>query len=89
MNLRWANIFKTLGNINRLRIIAILSGGQSLNVSQISKELKISVKATSKHLGILRNLEVLSYIGRHGHVIYFMNPQLPHDIHLIIRTFLH
>jgi DNA-binding transcriptional ArsR family regulator len=89
MNLRWTNIFKSLGNINRLRIIGLLYPGQSLNVSQISRELKISIKATSKHLYILRNLDVLAYIGRHGHVFYQMNPQLPHDIHMAIRLFLH
>jgi DNA-binding transcriptional ArsR family regulator len=89
MKLRWTNIFKTFGNINRLRIVGLLSVGNSLSVSQISRELKISVKATSKHLTILRNLEILTYIGRHGHVFYTMNPNLPHDIHVVIRLFLH
>jgi len=89
MNLRWTNIFKTFGNINRLRIIGLLSAGRSLNVSEISKELKISIKATSKHLTILRNLEILAYMGRHGHVFYSMNPHLPNDIHAVIRLFLH
>ncbi len=89
MESRWAIIFKAFANRNRLKIVNLLGAGQVLNVSQISRELKISVKSTSKHLSILRGLEVLEYVGKHGHVLYAMNPHLPHDIYMVTRLFIH
>ena len=88
MSQRWSTIFKALGNINRLQIVAILSERPNLNVSQLAKELKISIKSTSKHLAMLRSLGVLEYVGRHGHVFYSISPTVPHDIHMAIRLFI-
>ena len=59
MSKRWVNIFKALGNINRIKIIEMLSSGQNLSVTDISNKIKISIKSTSRHLMILRNLELL------------------------------
>ncbi len=87
MSQRWTTIFKAFGNPNRLRMVSLLSSGP-LNVTQIAKELKISLKSASKHLIILRNLEIVEYVGRHGHVLYSLSPQLPHDIYQVTRLFL-
>ncbi|MBU1102484.1 winged helix-turn-helix domain-containing protein [Patescibacteria group bacterium] len=76
---RWIVVFRTLANINRLKIIQMLSDGRRMNVSEISQELKISFKATSNHLAILKNLDVLEAQGTAGHVFYSLNPQLPND----------
>ena len=59
MNKRWVNIFKAMANINRLKIIKMLSGGTNLSVTKIAEELEIAVKSTSKHLIILHNLNFL------------------------------
>jgi len=52
-------LFKSLGNRRRLKIIKLLLIDNELTVSDIAKELKISIKAASKHLLNLFNSEVL------------------------------
>ncbi|MBU2219599.1 metalloregulator ArsR/SmtB family transcription factor [Patescibacteria group bacterium] len=85
---RWTIIFRALANINRLKIIKMLSGDKKMNVSDISESLKISFKATSNHLAILKNLEVLEAQGAAGHVFYSLDPQLPADFRRAIDLFL-
>ena len=85
---RWTQIFKALANINRLKIIKLLSGGRALNVSNIAGEIGISLNATSKHLIILSNLDVLDGNGREGHVFYSLNPKMPPDIRKGVNLFL-
>lgn len=79
-------IFKVLGNINRLKIIRLLSpGGRALNVSYIARELDISLKSTSKHLILLNNLDILNYKGQAGHVSYSINSDMPPDLRKVIK----
>jgi len=85
---RWVVIFRVLANINRLKIIEMLSDGRKMNVSEISQVLKISFKATSNHLAILKNLEVLESQGMAGHVFYSLNAQLPADFRKASSLFL-
>ncbi len=87
MSKRWTIIFKALGNINRLRIIQLLAKGKTLTVSQIADELGISLKATSKHLIILQNLDVLDATGKLGHVFYSLSVQVPKDIKKVCNLF--
>lgn len=87
MSKRWTIVFKALGNINRIKIIQMLVKGQSLNVTQIANELGISLKATSQHLIILQNLDVLEALGKQGHVYYSLNTSLPSDIKNTIKLF--
>ncbi len=84
---RWTLVFKTLGNVNRLKIIRMLKGGGFLSVSDISERLKISFGATSKHLVILQSLEVLHAEGKKGHVFYSLNPNLKDDFKKAIKLF--
>lgn len=84
---RWALVFRILGNINRLKIIKMLNGGDSLNVSDISNKLKISLGATSKHLIILQSLEILQTEGKHGHVFYSIDPKIKDDFKKVIKLF--
>ena len=76
---RWTVVFRALANINRLKIIDMLSSGRKINVGDISRILRISFKATSNHLAILKNLDVLDTEGTAGHVFYFINPKMPKD----------
>ncbi len=50
-----------------------------MNVGEIAEKLKISFNATSNHLAILKNLDVLEGEGKKGHVIYSLNSQMPAD----------
>lgn len=85
---RWTQIFKALSNINRVRIIKMLSGRKRLNVSEIADELDISPKATSKHLIILHNLDVLDSKGKNNRVEYWLNPRPLEDIRKTIKLFI-
>ena len=80
---RWTVVFRALANINRLKIIQMLSDGSRMNVSDISKDLRISFKATSNHLAILKNLDVIEPLGTAGHVFYSLNPRLPADFRYV------
>jgi len=62
----------------------MLSDGSKMNVTDISENLQISLKATSNHLSILKNLDVLEDRGSGGHVYYSVNPQMPKDFHKAI-----
>ncbi len=85
---RWVVIFRTLSNINRLKIINILSRGGKMNVGDIAKHLHISFNATSNHLAILKNLDVLESEGTAGHVFYFINKDMPNDFRKILNNIL-
>jgi len=50
--------------------------------------LEISFKATSNHLAILKNLDVLDAQGVEGHVFYSINLQMPKDFQKIIEIIL-
>ena len=88
MNKRWVNIFKALGNINRLKIIQMLANGRSLNVTDIAGKIRVSIKSTSRHLMILRNLDLLDSEGKNGHVFYSLNKNAPEDFKKAIKLFL-
>ena len=60
---RWVIIFRALANINRLKIVSILFDGRKMNVSDIAQSLRISFKATSNHLVMLKNLDVIESEG--------------------------
>ena len=81
---RWATIFRALANINRLLIVKMLLGGKRMNVTDIARELDISLTSTSNHLALLKNLDVLEARGTEGHVYYFLSPDLPEDFRKII-----
>ena len=74
-----------MANVNRLKIIKMLSSGGAMNVDDIAEDLDISLKATSNHLAILKNLDVLESKGTAGHVFYSVNPAMPKDFQKSIR----
>ncbi|MBI2889049.1 MAG: winged helix-turn-helix transcriptional regulator [Candidatus Liptonbacteria bacterium] len=82
---RWTIIFRALANINRLKIIALLSDGRAINVGEIAESLEISFKATSNHLILLKNLDVLDAKGTSGHVLYSSNVHMPADFRAAIN----
>ncbi len=88
MDKRWITIFKTLGNINRIKIIRILFNGKSMTVTKISEELKISLKATSRHLIIMQNLDILESEGKDGFVHYSLSKDIPEDFKKVLKIFI-
>ncbi|MBI2047647.1 MAG: winged helix-turn-helix transcriptional regulator [Parcubacteria group bacterium] len=85
---RWSVIYKTLGNMSRLKIIKLLSTNQPLSVGDIAEKINISFKGTSKHLVYLQGLGVLDAEGTKGHVYYFIDKSMPKDFRKAINLFL-
>ena len=50
---------KALANRRRLAILRHLKNNREANVADIASVINLSFKATSKHLGILANLDIL------------------------------
>ncbi len=82
---RWATVYRGLGNPSRLRILELLRKNKQLSVSELSKELGITLKNTSRNLGILLNLELVEFQGKHDRVYYSLNPNLHKDIKQILK----
>ncbi|MCR4328402.1 MAG: ArsR family transcriptional regulator [Patescibacteria group bacterium] len=82
---RWTTVFRALANVNRLKIIVMLSEGPAMHVGQIADELEISLKATSNHLAILKRLDVVDAKGMNGHVFYSLGANMPEDFRILIK----
>lgn len=87
MEKRWTIIFKALGNVNRIKVIKMLSASNQMSVTEISEKLGISLKSTSRHLSILQNLDILESEGRDGFVFYYISKKVPVDLRRAITLF--
>lgn len=52
-------IYKALANRRRLEIIKYLKKQKEASVWQLSEHLKLSFKSTSRHLAVLRSVDIL------------------------------
>lgn len=52
-------MLKALANRRRLAILKYLNKTSKASVGDVAKEIKLSFKATSKHLGLLRAVDIL------------------------------
>jgi DNA-binding transcriptional ArsR family regulator len=77
-------IYKALGNRRRLAIIKFLENQREASVSEITKYLKLSFRSTSKHLAVLRQLDIVDKEQRSLLVIY----SLSQPTHPIVKQFL-
>jgi DNA-binding transcriptional ArsR family regulator len=75
-------ILKVLANYRRLAITKYLNKSGSASVGDIAEEIKLSFKATSKHLGIMRSAGLLERDQVDLQMIYSLNKPL----HSIVKT---
>ncbi len=66
---RFAKYFKAFGDQTRLKILALLSA-KELTVNEIVAAIGLSQPAISRHLGILREAEVV-HDRREGQKVYY------------------
>lgn len=52
-------ILKALANRRRLAILKYLKKSQQAPVGDIAKEIKLSFKSTSRHLAVLRSVDIV------------------------------
>jgi len=83
---QWTTLYRGLGNQNRLRILQLLKQKERLSVTELAKELNITIKNTSRNLSILSNLDLVRFQGERGRVYYFMNVRIPEEIKQILKV---
>ncbi len=70
-------ILKVLANKRRLEIIKYLKSKKEATVTDISGKIKLSFKATSKHLAMLYAVDVVTKEQRSLQVFYRLAPDIP------------
>jgi DNA-binding transcriptional ArsR family regulator len=66
-------IFKSLANKRRIAILKFLKKSNRVSVGEIAQAIKLSFKATSKHLMILLNADILEKEQEGLVVFYFIS----------------
>jgi DNA-binding transcriptional ArsR family regulator len=81
-----AAALKCLGHPMRLHILSILdkTGKKGLSVKELQKKLQISQPETSKHLIMMRTLEILKMERRNGFTFYMQSRHNPY-LHALTR----
>ena len=72
-------VFKALGNRRRLIILKYLKEKKEAPVGEIAHEIRLSFKATSKHLGILAAADIVDKEQRSAQVFYRLS-SVPHRV---------
>jgi len=70
-------ILKSLGNRRRLAIIKYLLRAKEDNVANIAESINLSFKATSKHLSVLRQLDIIDSRQQSLNVFYRLSETMP------------
>ena len=79
---RVAEIFATLGDPTRLRLIAVLSSGE-MGVGELARTIEISESAVSHQLRLLRALRIVRGRRSGREVFYTLDDQHVHDLLLL------
>ncbi len=78
---------KALANKRRLAIVKYLKSRNGASVGKIAEEIKLSFKATSKHLTILANANILEKEQQSLYVVYTLTssprPEVKHVLSLL------
>lgn len=72
---KFERVLKGLANRRRLAILKFLNGVKEANVADVAKIINLSFKSTSKHLGILANLDILEKEQRSIEMYYRLSKE--------------
>jgi DNA-binding transcriptional ArsR family regulator len=73
---------KALANRRRLAILKYLRHAEKATVGDIAREIRLSFKATSKHLSVLASADLVEHEQVSRQIFYF----LVQPIHPLIKT---
>ncbi len=68
---------KALANERRLRALGYLRAHKEESVSGIARKLHLSIRSTSKHLGVLRNVRLVEREQRSKVAFYALDEEIP------------
>jgi DNA-binding transcriptional ArsR family regulator len=74
---RTERVLKALANRRRLTIVRFLKKRRDASVGEIAEEIKLSFKATSKHLGVLAGADIVDREQRSLNMFYSLSSDLP------------
>ena len=77
-------VLKALANRRRLAIIKLLKNKGEASVGEIAEGIKLSFKATSKHLKILSSVDLIDKEQRSLTVFYSLMPPLSAVLKVIL-----
>lgn len=77
-------LLRGLGNRRRLAILQLILKHKRLSVGDLAAGIKLSFRSTSRHLRLMRQLELLDHEQYGITVYYFLSPIIPKPA----RTFL-
>lgn len=75
---------KALANKRRLEIIKFLKKEKEATVGEIASHIKLSFKATSKHLAVLFSADIVEREQRSLSSFYFIAPKLSPVAHAVV-----
>ena len=75
---------KALANKRRLAIIKFLKQNKEASVGDIAEAIKLSFKSTSKHLSVLRGVDIVEHEQRSLSYYYKLVEPLPTASHAIL-----
>lgn len=77
---------KALANKRRLAIVKLLLKKQEQSVGDIAGSIKLSFRATSKHLTILANADILEREQRSIQMFYSLNKYAPSAVKQLLKV---
>ena len=82
-----SDVFNAVAEPRRREIVALLADGQPQSVNQLVAALELAQPAVSKHLGVLRNVGVVT-VEQHGKVrLYALNAAALKPLHDWVQPF--
>ena len=75
-----AELFSTMSDVSRLRIIAALSAADEMNVGELAAHVDISHSAVSHHLRHLRQMRLVRARKEGRYVYYALDDKHVHDL---------
>lgn len=79
-------VLKALANKRRLSIVSLLRKDKEKNVGEIADSIKLSFRATSKHLSVLINADILEKEQRSLQMFYSINKNTSETIRQLLRV---
>lgn len=77
---------KALANKRRLAVISLLRKKKEANVGEIAETIHLSVKSTSRHLGVLFGADILEKEQRSVEVFYRLTSAIPEIFAPLIKS---
>lgn len=78
-------VLRGLGNRRRLAILQLIIKHKRLSVGDLAAGINLSFRATSRHLRLLRQLEILDHQQHGVTVYYFLSPALPEPARVLLK----